>query len=145
MKRTVAFQVPDVRSNQHHTIVLWIDALGVEWMPLLQWSVRRICDATVKKCAIAQATLPTETCFNDQWKNINAPYKKLDKLDKLAHKGVVDAAKTVIRMMLVSMANAAVLMQKEKDKLIRDYASSLNISLEDSATIITNVSTSAHT
>lgn len=72
------------------TIVLWIDALGVEWMPLLQWSIRSICDATVRNCSIAQATLPTETCFNDQWKSMDVPYKKLDKLDKLAHKGVVD-------------------------------------------------------
>ena len=44
----------------------------------------------MKKVSIVQATLPTETCYNDQWKNIDAPYKKLDKLDKLAHKGVID-------------------------------------------------------
>ena len=72
------------------TIVLWIDALGVEWIPLLQWSIHCTCDVTVKKVSIVQATLPTETCYNDQWKNIDAPYKKLDKLDKLAHKGVID-------------------------------------------------------
>lgn len=55
------------------------------------------------------------------------------------------AAKTVIRMMLVSMANATVLTQREKDKLARDYASSLNISLEDAIALITNVSTSTRT
>lgn len=51
-------------------------------------------------------------------------------------------AKTVIRMMLVSMANATVLTPKERDKLSKDYASSLNISPEDSSTLINKVSKS---
>lgn len=72
------------------TIVLWIDALGIEWFPLLCWTLSQNCDATIAKEAIAQASLPTETEFNDQWKRMSNPYDKLDKLDKLAHKGVID-------------------------------------------------------
>lgn len=40
--------------------------------------------------ALTQALLPTETEFNEQWKQMSVPYEKLNKLDKLAHKGVVD-------------------------------------------------------
>lgn len=73
-----------------NTIILWIDALGVEWLSLLQLSISRQCNATITKIAVAQATLPSETCFNEQWKHMDVPYDKLDRLDKLAHKGVID-------------------------------------------------------
>lgn len=72
------------------TIVLWIDALGVEWLSLLLWSLKNHCDATVEKAVIVQATLPTETCYNNQWEQLQVPYDKLDKLDGLAHKGTID-------------------------------------------------------
>jgi hypothetical protein len=72
------------------TQILWIDALGVEWMPLLMWSITNGCDATIKNATVVMANLPTETCYNEQWGEMSAPYIKLDKLDKLAHKGVVD-------------------------------------------------------
>lgn len=74
-----------------NTIILWVDALGAEWIPLLTWSLKNRCiDAKVQDICIAQATLPTETCFNDQWNQMTVSYKKLDKLDKLAHKGIID-------------------------------------------------------
>ena len=72
------------------TVVLWIDALGVEWLPLLLWSLRQSSSGTVIDAKIGMANLPTETEFNDQWKQMEVPYKKLDLLDKLAHKGVID-------------------------------------------------------
>jgi hypothetical protein len=72
------------------TIVLWIDALGVEWLPLLNWTLSQNCDGSIRKIAVTQAYLPTETCFNELWKQMDVPYNKLDKLDKLAHKGVID-------------------------------------------------------
>jgi len=72
------------------TTILWIDALGVEWMSLLLWSINKYCDVTVPHTVITQATLPTETRFNDQWSNMSTPSDKLDKLDGLAHKGIVD-------------------------------------------------------
>ncbi|MCD7774057.1 MAG: BREX-4 system phosphatase PglZ [Clostridiales bacterium] len=72
------------------TFILWVDALGIEWLSLLYWGIENNCSGTIKKVSLAQATLPTETCFNEQWKSMSMPYKKLDKLDKLAHKGVVD-------------------------------------------------------
>lgn len=71
-------------------VVLWIDALGAEWTSLLAWVLRQCKDCSIKEITVAQATLPTETCFNSQWHEMNVPYKKLDKLDKLAHKGVID-------------------------------------------------------
>ena len=72
------------------TVILWIDALGLEWAPLLHWTLTQNCDATIINVAIGQAGLPTETKFNNQWKKMSCPHEKLDKLDKLAHKGVVD-------------------------------------------------------
>lgn len=73
-----------------HCIILWLDALGAEWLPLLSWSLMSIPDSAVKTIAIAQAVLPTETCFNEQWHQMDIPHEKLDELDKLAHKGVID-------------------------------------------------------
>ncbi len=73
------------------TVILWVDALGLEWAPLLHWTLSQYCDATIKRIAVAQASLPTETKFNNQWERMSCPFVKLDKLDKLAHKGVVDA------------------------------------------------------
>lgn len=74
----------------NNTVVLWIDALGIEWFSLLHWSLKNHCDALIQAESIVQASLPTETEFNDQWVRMTNPYKKLDKLDKLAHKGVID-------------------------------------------------------
>lgn len=72
------------------TVILWIDALGIEWLSLLRWSIKNNCDASVVHETVAIATLPTETCFNEQWNEMCVPHNKLDKLDKLAHKGVID-------------------------------------------------------
>ena len=71
-------------------VVLWVDAMGAEWLPLLLWTLGNSKAGTVKDSWVAQATLPTETHFNEQWEQIDVPYKKLDRLDKLAHKGVTD-------------------------------------------------------
>ena len=73
-----------------NTVVLWVDAMGAEWLPLLSWTISQNCDATVQSTSIVQANLPTETCYNDLWKEMDIPFEKLDKLDKLAHKGVID-------------------------------------------------------
>lgn len=72
------------------TIVLWIDALGFEYLSLLKWVLDEESCGTIKETAIAQATLPTETVFNKQWEQMPVQYKKLDKIDKLAHRGVID-------------------------------------------------------
>lgn len=72
------------------TVVLWIDALGVEWMPLLIWSLSQRESGQVVETYSVQSSLPTETVFNSQWEKMAVPYKKLDKLDKLSHKGIVD-------------------------------------------------------
>lgn len=72
------------------TIILWVDALGIEWLPLLYWGIASNCDGTITNVALAQATLPTETSFNEQWNTMSMPYKKLNRLDKLAHKGIID-------------------------------------------------------
>lgn len=72
------------------TIILWVDALGIEWLPLLYWGIANNCDGTITNVALVQATLPTETSFNEHWNSMSMPYKKLNKLDKLAHKGIID-------------------------------------------------------
>ncbi|MBQ6205860.1 MAG: BREX-4 system phosphatase PglZ [Oscillospiraceae bacterium] len=71
-------------------MILWIDALGAEWLPLLLWALSQSEKGTVKEYSVVQAVLPTETVFNEQWKQMDVPYRKLDRLDKLAHKGVID-------------------------------------------------------
>ena len=58
---------------------------------MLSWALKQIDSGSIQELSVAQATLPTETCFNDQWNQMETPHKKLDRLDKLAHKGVVDA------------------------------------------------------
>lgn len=71
-------------------VILWIDALGAEWLPLLVWALRKSKKGSVKEYSVAQASLPTETTFNEQWKQMPVDYKKLNRLDKLAHKGIID-------------------------------------------------------
>lgn len=78
------------RELKSDTLVLWIDALGAEWLPLLKWSLEHSKKGKVTGISIAQCVLPSETAFNNQWEQMTAPYEKLDKLDKLAHRGVVD-------------------------------------------------------
>ncbi|MGM9997871.1 MAG: BREX-4 system phosphatase PglZ [Candidatus Bruticola sp.] len=70
--------------------ILWIDALGAEWLSLLCYSLKGSKVGTIKIVEIAQAVLPSETQFNKHWKQMQTPYVKFDKLDKLAHKGVID-------------------------------------------------------
>lgn len=72
------------------SIVLWLDAFGVEWLPLLLWSLRKSSVGSVQDVKVGQANLPAETEFNRQWEKMAVPHEKLDKLDKLAHKGVID-------------------------------------------------------
>lgn len=72
------------------TVILWIDALGIEWLPLLNWTITENCSGKIISTSVGQANLPTETCYNNLWNSMNTTYSKLDKLDKLAHKGVID-------------------------------------------------------
>lgn len=73
------------------TAVLWIDAMGFEYLSLLLYVLGRNPKGKVLSAELTIATLPTETKYNDQWTQMNVPYEKLDKLDILAHKGVADA------------------------------------------------------
>lgn len=72
------------------TVVLWIDAMGFEYLSLLLYVLNTNNNGSVQSFELVQASLPTETKYNEQWKQMSVPYEKLDKLDKLAHKGVVD-------------------------------------------------------
>ena len=79
--------------NQHitdNTVLMWIDGLGFEYLSLLLDKLSQNQEGIATSCALAQASLPTETEFNEQWKQMKTPYEKLDQLDKLAHKGVAD-------------------------------------------------------
>lgn len=78
------------RYQQNNTFVLWIDAMGAEWLPLLRKCLEAIPDISFVEDTVAQAILPTETCYNAQWHEMTSAYKKLDKLDILAHKGMPD-------------------------------------------------------
>lgn len=76
--------------SEGETFVLWIDALGAEWLPLLKWALENYDKGTISSVKVTQALLPSETKFNSLWKQMDLPYEKYDKLDKLAHKGVID-------------------------------------------------------
>ncbi len=70
--------------------VFWIDGMGCEWLPLLLHCLNsQNIDASIT-FEIAAAILPTETYFNEQWKDFSFPYEKWNKLDDLAHKGLPD-------------------------------------------------------
>lgn len=70
------------------TVVLWVDALGAEWLPLLMKALSKRKDGKVVYHSCGLANLPTETKYNDQWNQMSVPYEKIDYLDKLAHKGL---------------------------------------------------------
>lgn len=72
------------------TVILWIDAMGFEYLSLLLQVLGANDSGIVLSAELVQASLPTETKYNEQWKQMSVKYEKLDKLDKLAHKGVVD-------------------------------------------------------
>lgn len=85
------FRYPVLSENaDDNTVVLWIDALGIEWMTLLKWAIETSCAGKVESIKVTQAQLPSETRYNEQWKSMVLPYQKLDRLDKLAHRGVID-------------------------------------------------------
>ncbi|NLE25894.1 MAG: BREX-4 system phosphatase PglZ [Clostridiaceae bacterium] len=69
---------------------LWIDAMGVEWLSLLLSCLRNKGNDFSVEARPVCARAPTETSYNQQWTEIDAPFKKLDALDKLAHSGVPD-------------------------------------------------------
>lgn len=72
------------------TVILWIDAMGFEYLSILCKVLEEDKNGRIAGASLAQAALPSETAFNEQWKQMNVPSEKLDKLDKLAHKGVID-------------------------------------------------------
>ncbi|MEN6325739.1 MAG: BREX-4 system phosphatase PglZ [Syntrophomonas sp.] len=71
-------------------VVLWIDAMGAEWLPLLMECLSECSTGDVITSKVVKSILPTETTYNDQWKSMGIKYRKLDKLDILAHKGMPD-------------------------------------------------------
>lgn len=77
---------------QDDWFVLWIDGLGAEWYAYLVNRLQQCLteNFSLESAAIAQATLPTETSYNAQWNEMEKRFHKLDKLDKLAHHGVID-------------------------------------------------------
>jgi hypothetical protein len=73
-----------------NTFVIWVDGMGVEWLSLLCAQLKATDDnLSIEDPIIATACLPTETEFNKQWDELG-PHEKLDRLDKLAHKGIPD-------------------------------------------------------
>jgi hypothetical protein len=71
-------------------IALWIDGMGIEWLPLLLKLLENKCSNVTIDHKIAAALLPTETEYNEQWDDFDYPHEKWDRLDKLAHKGSPD-------------------------------------------------------
>ena len=53
------------------SVILWIDALGAEWLSLLCWTLQKDNNGQIKSVALAQSCLPTETEYNDQWNKMD--------------------------------------------------------------------------
>lgn len=71
--------------------VLWVDGLGIEWQACLIDLLHNVLsDVTFAADTSVQATLPSETEFNNQWESMEIDHHKLDGLDKLAHHGHID-------------------------------------------------------
>jgi hypothetical protein len=72
------------------SIVLWVDGMGIEWLPLLLDELtNRVAQAKVRH-KVSRAILPTETEYNNQWDKMPYLFKKINRLDELNHKGLPD-------------------------------------------------------
>lgn len=76
--------------NGKDCFVLWVDGMGVEWLPLLQKQISDNLSAGTLSVEVATALLPTDTEYNKQWNDFDNPYNKWNRLDELAHKGSPD-------------------------------------------------------
>jgi len=114
------------------TFVIWVDGMGVEWLSLLNGQLKEIdVNLSIEKPIIATACLPTETEFNKQWNDFTCPYEKLDRLDKITHKGIPDdnnyfSCIATQFEIIQEVAHKAVLKLKEYDRVIvtSDHGSS---------------------
>ncbi|MEN6386568.1 MAG: BREX-4 system phosphatase PglZ [Phycisphaerales bacterium] len=68
----------------------WFDGMGVEWLPLFLYSLEKESMEFTFTHKVTAARLPTETDYNEQWKEYKPHADKRDKLDKLAHNGMPD-------------------------------------------------------
>lgn len=73
-----------------NALVLWVDGMGAEWLPLLEECLKGCSLGTILTAKVTQSMLPTETSYNEQWKDMGIDYRKINKLDILAHKGSPD-------------------------------------------------------
>lgn len=76
--------------EEKNALVLWVDGMGAEWLPLLEECVKENSLGTIVTSKVTQSMLPTETSYNEQWKDMGIAYRKINKLDILAHKGMPD-------------------------------------------------------
>lgn len=70
--------------------MLWIDAMGIEWLPLLLFCLKPLEPDVHIQSQVGTAIAPTETEFNEQWFELKCNHEKWDRLDKLAHSGTPD-------------------------------------------------------
>lgn len=76
-----AFQgVNDCCAELSPDIIIWVDALGIEWQPLLQSLLNKSQDFIVDKVSIARVNLPTATEYN-----VYDGVYKISDLDELFH------------------------------------------------------------
>jgi len=76
--------------SDENTFVLWVDGMGVEWLPLLLANIHVDTTRFNIRSMIARSLLPTETEFNTGWQDFEMPYEKINRLDKLNHTGMPD-------------------------------------------------------
>ena len=76
-----------VIKNSDKGYPLWIDGLGVEWLPLFVYELRKQAIDVIVESKIAISILPSDTEYNHLWTTTD---EKWDGLDKLSHGGMPD-------------------------------------------------------
>lgn len=80
----------NVNQPAEDTFLFWLDGMGIEWLSLFIDVATYFMEDVEVTCDICTSLLPTETEYNEQWKDYLPHAEKKDKLDKLAHNGMPD-------------------------------------------------------
>jgi hypothetical protein len=110
-------------SEGEKVFILWIDGMGAEWSSLLLSQIIKNAPGIKYNISTGRAMLPTETKYNNQWGDLGYPHKKLERLDKLGHKGEPDDRdyySCIVRQLEVidDFANKAISLLKDYDTVV---------------------------
>jgi len=117
--------------NNNYDYIFWIDALGVEWIGLLEAWIKEK-NYNIENKYIARVNLPTTTDAN-KYDNNNVKY--IQNFDKFIHDNLYHYPNTIIAEFkkLKEIVNAIVLQKNKRAIIISDHGLSALIRLNDSS------------